>query len=229
MAVADQVEARLLLATTSQFVRCTVVLRRAVPQVRRSLVTWSLVEQGGVDDLTAGFYRDSLLRDARLQERSVPLVRTRSGGATFTREYSAVDSELLELDLPYARTCGSWRRRRGHGPRVQGPCSKALWSSLRVRWRCASPGGAPFVGRCWRLLGGKFIGCLAWSPARLARLASTPPQPTQPVLLCRRPWKRTAAAGVARRHVPAPNRVSGSTRNAAGRPKPPQLTQLARP
>ena len=38
--------------------------------MRRSLVTWSLVETGGVDDLTAGFYRDGLLRDARHKLRA---------------------------------------------------------------------------------------------------------------------------------------------------------------
>ena len=36
VAVADQVEARLLLATTAQFVRCTVVLRGGSSEVRRS-------------------------------------------------------------------------------------------------------------------------------------------------------------------------------------------------
>ena len=101
VAVADQVEARLLLATTSQFVRCTVVLRGGSSEVRRSLVTWSLVEQGGVDDLTAGFYRDSLLRDARhkLRARSAAGSDAIRAARPSLREYSAVDSELMELDL----------------------------------------------------------------------------------------------------------------------------------
>ncbi|CAH0372284.1 unnamed protein product [Pelagomonas calceolata] len=101
VAVADQIEARVLLATTSQFVRCTVVLRGGSSEVRRSLVTWSLVEPGGVDDLTAGFYRDSLLRDARhkLRARSAAGSDAIRAARPSLREYSAVDAELLELDL----------------------------------------------------------------------------------------------------------------------------------
>ena len=69
--------------------------------MRRSLVTWSLVEQGGVDDLTAGFYRDSLLRDARhkLRARSAAGSDAIRAARPSLREYSAVDSELMELDL----------------------------------------------------------------------------------------------------------------------------------
>ena len=101
MAVAESVEARVLVATTSQFVRCTVVLRGGSSEVRRSLVTWSLVETGEVDDLTAGFYRDSLLRDARhkLRARSAAGSDAIRAARPSLREYSAVDSELIELDL----------------------------------------------------------------------------------------------------------------------------------
>jgi len=99
--VAESVEARVLLATTSQFVRCTVVLRGGRSEVRRSLVTWSLVETGGVDDLTAGFYRDALLRDARhkLRARSAAGSDAIRAARPSLREWSVVDSELLELDL----------------------------------------------------------------------------------------------------------------------------------
>ena len=101
VAVAESVEARVLLATTSQFVRCTVVLRGGSSEVRRSLVTWSLVETGGVDDLTAGFYRDALLRDARhkLRARSAAGSDAIRAARPSLRAYSAVDSELIELDL----------------------------------------------------------------------------------------------------------------------------------
>ena len=64
-------------------------------------MTWSLVEQGGVDDLTAGFYRDSLLRDARhkLRARSAAGSDAIRAARPSLREYSAVDAELMELDL----------------------------------------------------------------------------------------------------------------------------------
>ena len=69
--------------------------------MRRSLVTWSLVETGEVDDLTAGFYRDSLLRDARhkLRARSAAGSDAIRAARPSLRAYSAVDSELIELDL----------------------------------------------------------------------------------------------------------------------------------
>ena len=69
--------------------------------MRRSLVTWSLVETGGVDDLTAGFYRDALLRDARhkLRARSAAGSDAIRAARPSLREWSVVDSELLELDL----------------------------------------------------------------------------------------------------------------------------------
>ena len=66
---------------------------------------------------------------------------------------------------------------------------RALWSSLRVRWRCASPVGGPFVGRCWRLRGARLCnrGCtrIVFAHPRVgARLASKPHyQPTSSLLL----------------------------------------------
>ena len=63
--------------------------------MRRSLVTWSLVETGGVDDLTAGFYRDALLRDARhkLRARSAAGSDAIRAARPSLREWGVGDSE----------------------------------------------------------------------------------------------------------------------------------------
>ena len=99
--VADGIEARVFLATTASFVRARVVLRGGSSATRRALVSWSLVRKEGVDEVTAGFYRDALLRDARYRRRA----RACAGADAIRaarparRTLTALDAELLELDL----------------------------------------------------------------------------------------------------------------------------------
>ena len=93
---------------------------------------------------------------------------------------------------------------------------------LPVRWRCAWLAGGSFVGRCWRLRGGKFI-CLFSCrivPRASPRVASKPHLPTRLALLCLIWSPRVHRV---RQRLPATHHSTiaspGSARNAAGRLK----------